>query len=329
MFQHFFRYLSQGWSLDPVAIVLIGIPAILYWRGHHSLLEAKRRGSGKGLVELGRRARRFWAAMALLVLTFMSPIDYFSGQYFWMHMIQHILLMVYIPPLLVLSDPWYELLRGVPVRYRATVGRAVSHLLGSSVVKGLSRRIPAIWAANVIFNFAMWFWHTPAMYNLTLENLGVHYLEHFSFFVFGTWFWFTVLDPNPHRRKEHILRRVGHVWVASMSGMILAMLLGLSFGPWYTFYAHVPGRTLSLLADQQWGAGIMWVFGNVPFFLVGVRLLQQWLDNEEREDQDLFAKIFHGVLVKSVGRSYLDRNPVSKFELKESYGTTISSLDKQ
>lgn len=311
MYQHFLRYLVTGWSIDPVAVVLVSIGALLYFRGEHSLKVARSKGSGLRLAILRSQRRYFVGSLALLVIAFDSPIDSYSEKYFWVHMIQHLLLMVVAPPLLVLSDPWLKSLRGLPRGMRANVGRAISRFVRSKIGRRFTGVFGTLWAANILMNASMWFWHYPSMYDLTLRNLGVHYVEHFCFFGFGVLFFFRVIDPSPYRRQAHAISKVGHLWLSAMSSMILAMLLGLSSGVWYTFYAHVPGRTLSLIADQQMGAALMWVFGGVPFFFAGVTILKGWLDREERDGEDGLNLVLQGLVARSVGRERYTHQEVS------------------
>lgn len=311
MYQHLFRYFVTGWSFDPIALGAIAVGALLYFRGERSLQRARRSGSGIRLGSLRSERYYFVASLVLLIIAFDSPIDSYSEMYFWVHMIQHIILMVVAPPLLVLSDPWLKSLRGLPKGIRPQVGRAVSRCVRSTAGRRFAAIFGSLWAANILMNASMWFWHYPAMYDLTLRNLGVHYVEHFCFFSFGVFFFYRVIDPNPYRVHVHAIRKVGHLWLSAMSSMILAMLLGLSSGVWYTFYAHVPGRTLSLLADQQLGAGLMWVFGGLPFFFAGVTILKDWLDQEELKDEDGLNAVIKGLVTRSVGRERYTHQEVS------------------
>jgi hypothetical protein len=60
--------------------------------------------------------------LAVIWIALMSPIDVLSGQYFFMHMIQHLLLVMVAAPLL-LANPMPIMLWGLPSGLRLEIGR--------------------------------------------------------------------------------------------------------------------------------------------------------------------------------------------------------------
>ena len=73
--------------------------------------------------------------------------------------------------------------------------------------------------------------------------------------------------------------------------MILAALLGFAQVPLYAPYAHLalgPGG-LSALQDQQLGAGIMWVFGDIPFVIAFAVLLYWWLASQSDDQGEVIV----------------------------------------
>src|SRR5450759_1554135 len=78
-----------------------------------------RRGSGDRRTVTARQSEHrqrfrnaaFYTAMAVLVIALNSPLDALSEQLFWAHMVQHVLLLLVAPPLIVLARPWVRLWR--------------------------------------------------------------------------------------------------------------------------------------------------------------------------------------------------------------------------
>ncbi len=275
-------YLTEDWTIDWVGLVVAGVPIALYWRGHIQLMRALPEGAERAGYE--RRSALMVGAMLALVVGLLSPIASWSMVYQWVHMIWHLDLMIVAPPLFVLADPWGEIVRGVPAGIRSAVRRWWQGLARSRPLARAWRVASSPWSAVVAFDAAMWVWHLPAPFDWAMASSGRMELMMLSFLLTGVWMWYVAVDPNPHRHHESPIVRFAHMVIVSMSCMILAIVLGLSQEPWYAAYAVWMGklRTLSLEADQQIAAGILWVFGAVPWFIAGVVTLRDFLTDEQR-----------------------------------------------
>ena len=188
----------------------------------------------------------FYAGLGVLVLAIDSPVDAYADRLFWVHMVQHVLLTMVAPPLLLLGRPWPEL-RPLPRCRPAAVSPVRSTPAGRS-----RRRL----AAFVLFNGVLLAWHIPVLYDSTLRNAGVHDLEHAMFFVTALLFW-PHLVPTSRRprlsdcaagrvRRGRDPRQLGARGRARLR--LRSALLR------YAALAHRPGG-LSALADQQLAAG--------------------------------------------------------------------------
>lgn len=239
-------------------------------------------GERRAAVRTGRprahRARQraliFYAGLLTIVVALTGPLDVLSGELFWAHMIQHVLLLMVAAPLIVLSRPWMSLWRPFPLRWRRSVAWTLARSPACAPIRGLARgltRAPGAWLA---FNVNLVFWHLPGPYDLTLQNIYVHILEHSTFLLFGVLFWAQVT-----KAKLAYSQRMGYVAAAMVINVGLSIFLAFAQHPLYAPYAqlaHRPGG-IAALADQQIGAGIMWTAGDMPFAIALAWLVQHWL----------------------------------------------------
>jgi putative membrane protein len=223
------------------------------------------------------------ADLALLV-ALVSPLDVLGDDYlFSAHMLQHLLLLLVTPPLLILSLP-------AALQHRAlaypVLGRA-AHILGHPVLA---------WIAYIGF---VWAWHVPALYNAALADENVHLVEHLCFLVGATLFWWPVLAPAAEARLAPI-PAIFYLFF----GMVAQALLGiwLTFTPvgLYPTYLH-PDDALGILpllrngwgltpsADQQLAGLMMWVPGGLVYLPAIFGALARWYALPEDEDQEPVA----------------------------------------
>lgn len=225
-----------------------------------------------GGLHLARRDRRreasFCAGLAMLVVAVDSPVEWSADRHFWVHMTQHILLMMVAPPLLLLGRPWPRLLRPLPRGLRLPVARQV--LAGATLgpARAVARWLASPLPAFVAFNGTLLAWHIPALYDLTLRSSAVHELEHTLFLGTALLLWVHLL-PSP-RPQLSDGQRVAYGTGALLVSWVLAVVLGTASHPLYSAYPS--------LTDQQIAAGIMWVPGSIPFCVALAFAAYRWLD---------------------------------------------------
>jgi putative membrane protein len=265
-------YVVDNWSFDPF-VVVVAVVVVLHECG---LANLRRRSRPNRTRSRRLRSLFFYAGLALLLIAVTSPIDHWADDYFFVHMVEHILIAFFAPILIVAGAPWLPLLHGLPVGPRRRLVRAL--LLGrlSPTFRTLGRFVVNPWTALVSFNVVMLLWHVPAFFDAAEENQLVHVgLMHTSFFVTGVLFWLQIIPSYPFRMKASPLWQVGAIISTNAVMFVLAMTMSLlTQTSWYSVYAHVPGVTLSPFADQQIGAGILWICGDfwaVPALAVAIR----------------------------------------------------------
>ena len=265
-------YVTQNWSFDPVAIVMI-ITIVAHEIGLARLSQRSRPASQR---KRRLRSLSFYGGLVVLALAIMSPLDYWSGSYFFVHMIDHLLLAFFAPILIVVGAPWVPLQFCLPVRARRALGKFL-FLSGSTAgLRALGRGLRSPLFAVAFFNFVMVFWHLPSAYDYSETHQLVHvWLMHTSFVVAGVLFWLQILPSHPMRPAKGPVWQAGAILVTNVIMTIMAMSMSiLTNSSWYSVYAHVPGVTMSPFTDQQIGAAILWVCGDfwaLPMLYVVIR----------------------------------------------------------
>src|SRR5437899_12545284 len=171
-----------------------------------------------------------------------SPIDTGGDRYlFSLHMLQHLLLAMVVPPLLLL---------GLPEQWRAFHRFHVSPL-----------------AANVIFNLVLVVLHLPFLYDASLRNHPVHVLAHLSFIAVGVLFWWPILVPAGRPKSMSVIGKIAYLGFAGVPPTILGLAFILSPVVIYPFYAAAPRvMPLSPLEYQLLAGLVMFGVGNLIYF---------------------------------------------------------------
>ena len=253
-------YILHNWSYDPFLVV---VTVVVIWH-ELGLRNMKRRSRPERVRARRRRSFLFYGGLAVLLLAVVSPIDYWADDYFFVHMIEHILIMFFAPILIVAGAPWLPLVHGFPVAARRRLGRAVLLSSWAKPLRALGRFLSGGIVAVILFNAAMVIWHVPALFDLAERNQTVHiWLMHSSFFVTGVLFWLQLIPSHPIKPKLSTIRGIWAILATNAVMILLAMSLSiLSSAPWYSVYDHLSGIRLSPFADQQIGAAILWVCGD-------------------------------------------------------------------
>jgi putative membrane protein len=265
-------YVVDNWSFDPFVVVV----AVVVLLNELGLANLRRRSVPQRTRSRRLRSLYFYGGLALLLVAVVSPIDYWADDYFFVHMIEHILIMFFAPILIVAGAPWLPLLHGLPVALRRRLLRAVMLGRSAPALRTFGRFVSNPWTALVAFNGVMVLWHIPALFDAAQENQLVHiWLMHASFFVTGIMFWLQIIPSYPFRLRASPLWQIGAIVSTNVLMFVLAMSMSLfSATSWYSVYSHVPGVTLSPYADQQIGAAILWICGDfwaLPALIIVIR----------------------------------------------------------
>ncbi len=224
----------------------------------------------------------FYAGLLAILLALTGPVERLSAKLLWAHMLQHLLLMLVAAPLLVLGAPWLPFWRPLPLGFRRRVASAVAQGRWLAPLRAAARLATFPVAAWALFNGDLALWHVPALYDLTVRNQGVHYLEHLSFLGLGMLFWAQAIDSPPFRTRLGDFQRVLYLTAGAVASWLLAVVLALAPTPFYSAYSSIQPRPegLSALTDQQLAAGVMWGPGSIPYAIGVFWLLYTWLGED-------------------------------------------------
>jgi putative membrane protein len=236
-----------------------------------------RAGRGRGIRP--RQVACFAGGVGILAVALLSPIDSLADDLFSAHMIQHVLLAIVAPPLLVTGAPAVATLYALPRRARASVVRAIK---GATwiVASWRTLTVPAI--ACAVHALALWTWHIPRLYALALEHESMHLLEHASFLGTASLLWWSIVHPRRSRRAAYGIG-IGTLFVTMLQSGVLGALITLSHRvlyPLQTVGAAAHGMTP--LEDQQLAGLIMWVPGGLYHLAAALWFLAQAV-GERRE----------------------------------------------
>ncbi len=206
-----------------------------------------------GVVVTTRQKWLFMLTMVMLWGASDWPLHDISEQYLYSaHMLQHMILAYFLPPLALLSMPEWLL--------RLIVG----HGRGYKFVRFMSK--PAV--AGVLFNLTVMITHIPGVVNTSAQIGVLHYSIHFLLVMSALLMWMPVLGPF---KELHISwpARMGYLFLQSIVPTVPAGWLTFAEGPVYKHY-NVPVRVwgLTVANDQQIAGAIMKVGGS--FYLWGI-----------------------------------------------------------
>jgi putative copper resistance protein D len=204
-----------------------------------------------------------------------SGADAYAGELLSAHMVQHMLLTLVAPPLLLAGAPVTLALSALPTAPRQSLARA----LRSRTVRWAT--CPPV--ALALFAAALVGTHVPVVYDLALRSPVAHVGEHALYLGTALLFWAPLVGSEPLPHKPSPALRVLWLLLAMPPMALVGVALLSADTVVYVPYADA-ARTLdgSALADQRLAGTIMWIGGKLV--LVAAVLVIGWaaLLREER-----------------------------------------------
>ena len=271
--------LVWSWHLRPDVVVVLVACGVLYSRGWGRL---RARGH-PGLATVWRLGA-YLSGLLGIVLALLSPLDRAADLLFTAHMVQHQVLLMVSPPLLLLGNPYPFVLWGCSRGARVRMAQA---LAAGGRARAVWRRLTWMPVAGAIYGVVLVGWHYPPAYEAALHHPVLHDVEHLTFFGAAVLFWWPIVNPAPRLRRLgtglQYGYRIGYLVLATALNTLLGAVLGVAERVLYPTYAAAP-RLLedwSALDDQAFGGGVMWS-GSHMYLVAILILVARLLRVEER-----------------------------------------------
>lgn len=261
------------WDLDPLVHGLLAATGALYTAGIVRLW--RRAGIGRGVSKWS--VTSFAAAWLTMTVALVSPVAWVSQILFSVHMTQHMVLMLIVAPLLAFGQP---LLAGLWVFGEGRRSRIAGAFRRPWFLRGW-QAVSAPLSVFVIQAVALWTWHIPSWYGAALHSDTVHAVQHLSFVLAGSLFWWAMVHGRYGRMGYGL--GVLYVFLTAVHTGALGALLTVAPTVWYGDHARqaIDWR-FDALVDQQLAGLLMWVPAGVIFIVFGLALFAAWLGEAER-----------------------------------------------
>jgi putative membrane protein len=254
------------WNWDPSIWIGVGLLILLYLGAAGPF-----RSRFKDSQPLSRWQMTWYLLGAFVILfALVSPLDSTGDEYlFSTHMLQHLLLTLVAPPLLLLGTP----------------GWMLRPLLKSAWVKSILRILTTPVLAYLLFNLDFLAWHIPIFYEATLENESIHIIEHLSFIFTAILNWWPMLSPLDELPRLPAPAQILYLFLDGVPTTVLSAIIVFANNVLYPTYAAAPRAFgISALTDQSIAGLIMGMPGGMIYLFALTIVFFRWNNREEERD---------------------------------------------
>lgn len=270
--------LGRGLSFsggDPFFLIGCSLLLVLYGWG---VLRLRLRGDRWPVT----RTLSFAAGVLTVGVTMCTRLNDYGMVMFSVHMVQHMILSMLSPLLLLLGGPVTLALRALPTAGHGRIGprELLVKLLHSRFLRIVTH--PAFTIPLFIASlYGLYF--TPLFDTLMSSRTG-HIAMMLHFLAVGLVFFWPIMgiDPGPHR-PGYVMRML-ELFAGMPFHAFFGIALMMASEPMVKTFLH-PAASLGVdpLSDQTAAGGIAWAFSEIPSVIVLVALLFQWYTSEQRQ----------------------------------------------
>jgi len=243
------------WSIHPSTVIgIFALAAIYLWR-------ARQAPAGEHPPSATRKFS-FFAGLFLMFACLNGPLHDLSDDYlFSAHMVQHLLLTLALPPMLIYG----------------VSGWMLRPLLANRILGPIARKITRPAWCFTIFNLAIAFWHLPYFYNAAMANHNIHIVEHLIFMASAVLMWWPLTSQLPELPRLPYPGQVLYCFMMSIPMSIVAVYITMADHILYPAYSSAPRIfPLSPMDDQMLGGLIMWIPGTLIFTVILSVVFFKW-----------------------------------------------------
>ncbi len=267
-----------SFTVHPSTVIGLGLMAALYeWRmkvgpsaGNHPAADRQDHDSRRGPGTESRRPY-FYAALLTIFFSLNGWLHDLSDWYlFSAHMVQHLLLTILMPPLLLVGIPGWMLRPALRSRPVAAIARALT-------------RPKVCFAA---FQLTIAAWHLPVLYNQAMASHEIHIVQHLFFMVTAVMLWWPVLSQLPELPRLSYPMQMLYLFLTTLPMAVVSVYITYSQSLLYPADSAAP-RILGLspMQDQLLGGLIMWIPGGLIFFGVITVIFFRWQSHGAEDSQ--------------------------------------------
>ena len=253
-----------GWEFDPWVATPLLLSGLLYAAGTTALW--RRAGVGRGIHRWQVAAYTAgWLALAGAVV---SPLHELAEKLFTAHMIEHEIVMAVAAPLLALARPIGAFLWALPPGLRRGLGDAARR----PALRSAWRFVTTPLTATALHGVSIWLWHIPALFDLAVQNLTVHRLQHLTFLLTALLFWWALVRAcQPGTAAAHLFITMLH------TGALGALMVLAPRVLYRVQTADAPLWGLTPLDDQQLAGLVMWIPAGTVYAGAALAFLALWI----------------------------------------------------
>src|SRR5882757_5655478 len=249
------------------------------------------------------RAGSFMLGLFLIWLAIASPLSALDHEMLTAHMVQHLLLMTFAAPSILLGKPVKTLIYGMPHRFVQVMGQLFQSAGVRHVLSALTHPV-ICWLGAAVTLVA---WHIPAVFVLGLRSQMWHGIEQASFLATGLLFWWPVIQPLPASLRWPESSMLLYLFLATLPCDILSGFLVFCDRVVYPVFLSSPQSFgLPALEDQQCAGALMWTCVTVVYLIAAAIVTARLLSTHGSQEYAILQSEMQAIALRKSDAQRMD-----------------------